>query len=208
MADIFISYAREDAAFALRLVGALKARGREVWVDQEEIAFTAKWWDECRDGIASADAVICVVSPDWTASATCQAELDHAVKLSKRLVPVVVREPPASEVPPDLAQINWFVFGADADFEAQVDELVEVLAIDLDRATCTPGCCCEPMNGSAGVKTVACYCGGTSSARQSSGSPPRAAPSPTRCQARPSSYSPAGVRRSAARGVRSAWRSR
>lgn len=38
MADVFISYAREDRARAKRLAGALEARGLSVWWDREILA--------------------------------------------------------------------------------------------------------------------------------------------------------------------------
>ncbi|MFA4902404.1 MAG: TIR domain-containing protein [Desulfobaccales bacterium] len=37
MADVFISYAREDKDFVIRLNDALKVRQREGWVDLEDI---------------------------------------------------------------------------------------------------------------------------------------------------------------------------
>jgi len=43
MADIFISYSRKDKDFVHRLDESLKSRGREAWVDWEDIRPTEEW---------------------------------------------------------------------------------------------------------------------------------------------------------------------
>jgi hypothetical protein len=64
VADVFVSYAREDLPFVRRLADALQARNREVWVDLEEIIPSARWREEIRAGITEAHAVAFVISPD------------------------------------------------------------------------------------------------------------------------------------------------
>lgn len=133
MSDVFLSYAREDQPFAQRLTAALGARNREVWVDLENIIPAARWREEIQTGIADADAVAFIITPDWSASTVCQAELDYAVQVSKRLIPILARQTPAGDVPLALAELNWLPFQDGADFEAGVDRLVEVLDTDIDR---------------------------------------------------------------------------
>lgn len=88
MADVFLSYAREDLTFVRRLASALQARNRQVWVDLEDIIPAARWMEEILAGITEADAVVFVISPDSVASDVCRTELDYATDASKRLVPV------------------------------------------------------------------------------------------------------------------------
>ena len=133
MADVFLSYAREDLPFVRRLTTALQARNREVWVDLEDIIPSARWWEEIRTGITEAHAVAFVISPDSIASRVCRAELDYATEASKRLVPVLARQTPSKGVPSALAELNWLSFLDGTDFEAGVDRMVEVLDTDLDR---------------------------------------------------------------------------
>ena len=45
MPDVFISYSRKDKAFVEKLVTALEAKKRDVWVDFEDIPFASEWWD-------------------------------------------------------------------------------------------------------------------------------------------------------------------
>ena len=59
--------------------------------------------DEIRAAIAEADTVVAVMSAWHLArSSICAAELDHAVTLHKRVVPVVVRETPTELLPQEL----------------------------------------------------------------------------------------------------------
>ncbi|MEO7193786.1 MAG: TIR domain-containing protein [Pseudonocardiaceae bacterium] len=133
MADVFLSYAREDLPFVRRLTAALQARGREVWVDLEDIIPSARWMEEIRTGITEADAVVFVVTPDSVASEVCRTELDYATEASKRLVPILARDTPSGGVPSALAAVHWLSFLGGTDFEAGVDRLVEVLDTDIAR---------------------------------------------------------------------------
>ncbi len=41
--DLFLSYAREDAAFVRQLEAGLRAQGKAAWVDVEDIRPGADW---------------------------------------------------------------------------------------------------------------------------------------------------------------------
>ncbi len=133
MADVFLSYAREDLPFVRRLAAALQARNREVWVDLEDIIPSARWLEEIHTGITEADAVAFVITPDSVASEVCRTELGYATEASKRLVPVIARETPIEGIPSALTELNWLSFLDGTDFEAGVDRFVEVLDTDIDR---------------------------------------------------------------------------
>ncbi|MGB6163739.1 MAG: TIR domain-containing protein [Pseudonocardiaceae bacterium] len=133
MADVFVSYAREDLPFVRQLAEELTARNREVWVDLEGILPSARWMEEIRTAITEADAIVFVITPDSVVSKVCRIELDYASEQSKRLVPILIRQTPTGDVPPALAELHWLPFLDGTDFEARVDRLVEVLDTDLPR---------------------------------------------------------------------------
>lgn len=133
MAVAFLSYAREDLPFVRRLAAALQARNREVWVDLEDVIPSARWREEIRTGITTADAVVFVITPDSVASVVCREELDYATEAPKRLVPIIARKTSTASVPQTLAELSWLSFLDDVDFEAGVDRLVEVLDTDIDQ---------------------------------------------------------------------------
>src|SRR5882672_5715692 len=90
-AKVFISYAREDAAFVDRLDAALETGGFELLIDRSEIYAFEDWWKRIEALIVSADAVVFVLSPDSTASEVCGKEIAFAASLNKRLAPIVCR---------------------------------------------------------------------------------------------------------------------
>src|SRR5438128_8503338 len=102
MADIFISYAREDRDFVHRLDESLKSRGREAWVDWEGIRPTEEFMQAIHAAIEAADVFVFVLTPDSVASVICGRELAHAAAHNKRMVPIVAREVDAAAVPEPL----------------------------------------------------------------------------------------------------------
>ena len=92
MPDVFISYSRRDLEFVRRLDASLVARGKDVWVDWQDILPTAEWLEEVFEGIESSDNFLFVISPDSLTSEVCTRELGHALEQRKRLVPVLHRD--------------------------------------------------------------------------------------------------------------------
>jgi WD40 repeat protein len=101
MADIFVSYSRENSEFVRQLFDELVERGREAWVDWEDIPLTADWWQEIQQGIDEADAFLFVISPASIISPVCQLEVQYAAHHKKRLIPVVLGE--VANIPNDAA---------------------------------------------------------------------------------------------------------
>lgn len=130
--DVFLSYAREDKEFAERqLKGALVERGKEVWIDVEDIRGGASdWRASVWAGIESATVVVFVLTPDSLASDVCDEELQRATELNKRIIPVLRRSVDGLLVPPVLARPNWILARPEDDFDASVTSLVAALELD------------------------------------------------------------------------------
>ncbi len=132
MSHVFVSYSRKDRDAIAAIVSALRAADQEVWVDLEDIAPSAVWMEEIKTAITNADSVIFVISPDSVTSQVCGLELKHAVDLSKRVVPVVIRDTPVAAVPAPLRDIDWS-FVRPETFDADVARLVDILETDIAR---------------------------------------------------------------------------
>ena len=91
MADVFISYAREDQQFVRKVCEALKSHGREAWVDWTSIPPTVKWLSEIFAGIEGAAVFVFLISPESVRSPVCEQEIAHAVEHHKRLIPILHR---------------------------------------------------------------------------------------------------------------------
>ena len=134
MSDVFVSYSRRDKGFVLRLHEELTRRGKDVWVDWEDIPPTAEWFDEIRRGIDAADGFVYVVSPDSVASDVCRQEIDYAAARGKRVIPILHRElPGAAEVPELAAAHNWIFFRDEDPFDEATDTLVRAMETDLEH---------------------------------------------------------------------------
>jgi WD40 repeat protein len=141
MADVFISYSRQrESEFVDRLTAALTERGQEVWVDRSDIFPSSAWRPELEQAILEAHAFVFVISPESVSSEYCLAELDHAISLGKRIVPLLARETAIDTIPPTVAALHFLSFTDFQDpatvdrqrFEQQVDRLVEVLSTDVE----------------------------------------------------------------------------
>ncbi len=129
-ASVFISYAREDEGIVTRLGSALRANGRDVWVDTEDIRGTEEWARAIDAGIDSSDAIAFVLGPAFLASVQCRRELEYAVQKGKRLVPLLAHQVDPADVPSELGRLNWITIG-DVD-PAAVGALEQALDTDLD----------------------------------------------------------------------------
>ena len=132
MPDLFMSYSRKDKDFVRRLDESLKSRGREAWVDWEDIRPTEDFMQAIYGAIEGADTFVFVHTPDSVASVVCGREIAHAVAHNKRMVPVVARDVNADTVHEALAKLNWIFFRDSDDFEKATDTLISAFDTDLE----------------------------------------------------------------------------
>jgi WD40 repeat protein len=128
--DAFVSYAHKDAAFVVALKEALEHLGRNVWIDADDISPGAPWRRELGSGIEAADSFIFVITPDSLASPECRKELDRAVELGKRMVPVLLHD--ADGIPTELADVQFIDARNGADLERSLQSIVRALDTDHD----------------------------------------------------------------------------
>lgn len=132
MASVFISYSRKDIEAAHRLTEALKGQDLDFWIDWEGIEPTVDWWREIEKGIESADNFLFLISPHSINSKVCRQEIDHAFKNGKRLIPVVVQDVRAEDVPGELRLLNWIFLRETDDFEVAFAVLIRAIKTDYD----------------------------------------------------------------------------
>lgn len=131
MADVFVSYSRKDRDLVVRLHEALKAKGRETWVDWEGIPPTAEWLAEIYAAIEAADNFLFVLSPASVSSKICRLEVEHAVMHRKRLIPLVAADADPEAIPESLASLNWIFLRPQDSFESNFEKLLAALDTDL-----------------------------------------------------------------------------
>ena len=87
--SVFISYSRQDTAFARRVRDALESQGIFAWFDQAEIAPGVRdWEDAIRRAIQQSRALILIASPHSRQSPYVKDELALAQAYQLRVYPV------------------------------------------------------------------------------------------------------------------------
>lgn len=123
--ETFISYSRKDIEFVTQLFKRLKNAGIDPWLDKDDIPSAAFWEQEILVGIQFCHNFVYVISPDSVRSQYCDMELNHALALNKRIIPIVARAVSPETLRPSIGELNWIFF--DDDFEQGLTHLLELL---------------------------------------------------------------------------------
>lgn len=130
---VFVSYARGDAsAFVEDLVAGLRLIGFDPFLDRHDIAAGEDWEARLSGLIHSADTVVFVVSPAAIASKRCAWEVENAIAMSKRIIPVVALAVADADVPPALKRLNYIFFNEPFTFIRSLGQLGDALRSDVD----------------------------------------------------------------------------
>ena len=130
-AKVFISYSRKDAAFAERLAARLAQAHFVPLIDREAILPGEEWKERLSRLVLESDTVVFIISPDSAVSAVCRWELSEAQRHSKRLLPLIYRAAPTTDIPETVQAINWIDFCDDAGFSAASETLESALLTDI-----------------------------------------------------------------------------
>ncbi len=124
MNETFISYSRKDSPFVERLTKSLRHTGIDPWIDHEDIPPASLWRQEILVGIQYCHNFVYVISPDSLQSEYCNYELDYALALNKRIIPIVAADAQVVDVRPSVREFNFIFF---TDFEVGLADLLKVL---------------------------------------------------------------------------------
>jgi TIR domain len=134
---VFISYSRDDLKFADQLDAALNACGFECIIDRQGISGGEAWKRRLGTLISEADTVVFVLSPSSARSEVCAWEVEEAVRLNKRILPVICQPLEGASPPPQLRERNYIFFYEDpkapgSGFGTGLAKLVAALNTDFD----------------------------------------------------------------------------
>jgi TIR domain. len=118
----FLSYAREDAEFVLRLAKDLRVGGAGVWVDQLDISPGQRWDRAVEDALAKCLELVVVLSPAAVESTNVMDEVSLALEDGKTVVPVIHSQ---CKVPFRLRRLQYVDLSLD--YKAGLDRLLETL---------------------------------------------------------------------------------
>jgi hypothetical protein len=132
---LFLSYSRSDGAFVGRLSADLQQAGHDVWVDTDDIPGGSAWRRSIGEGIARADVVIVVVTPQSMASPNVEREVTVADEAGRRLLPVQAAD---AVIPPALSFVLAGVQRVDFTSRPYAEAFASLLAA-LQTVANTPG---------------------------------------------------------------------
>ncbi|MEM1136205.1 MAG: toll/interleukin-1 receptor domain-containing protein, partial [Bacteroidota bacterium] len=140
--DIFISYGRGNINspgskdLSLKLHKILEEKGFDVWLDHQDIPHAVDFQKEINEGIKNADSFIFIISPHAVASLYCMREIELAVELNKRIIPILHVLPDSElledALHPEIKKLNWVYFSEEADFDNALSQLEAALLTDQD----------------------------------------------------------------------------
>ncbi|NEP53598.1 MAG: toll/interleukin-1 receptor domain-containing protein, partial [Moorea sp. SIO3C2] len=129
--DAFISYGRADSkVFATKLHQRLTELGFRIWFDQQDIPLGVDFQNQIDDGIEKSHNFLFIIAPHSVKSAYCLKEIQLAVKLNKRIIPLLHVEPTDcwDKMHPIIEKINWIFFQDNKnDFETSLAGLLQVI---------------------------------------------------------------------------------
>ena len=91
---VFVSYARQDAAFEEQLSHELEKYLVSVYRDLEAIRPGESFQASIDEAIEQSSVVLCLVSPAYVNSQWCRRELETAFAHKRPIIPIVVKETP------------------------------------------------------------------------------------------------------------------
>ncbi len=125
----FISYAREDADFALKLAQDLRDSGAEVWIDQLDIKTGERWARSIERALISCSGLIFILSPDSVHSDNVMDEVEYALDKGKKVLPLMYRQ---VELPFRIRRRHY------TDFTSNYEKGLKRLKRDLKLAAPSP----------------------------------------------------------------------
>ncbi len=89
---VFVSYARENQDFVLRLVHDLRQHGVPIWFDQLAIPAGAQWDVVIENALEDATHVLLVMSKASVNSPNVRDEIDMAIDEDKTIIPILLED--------------------------------------------------------------------------------------------------------------------
>jgi hypothetical protein len=128
---IFITYAREDGAAVAQLGADLERSKRQVWIDRELTGGQA-WWEEILQQIRACDLYVFALSASSLDSRPCLRELEYALALGRRLLPIKIGEVSIQQAPRVIADAQV------VDYVGRTPDGVLALRDAIDHAPPSP----------------------------------------------------------------------
>jgi WD40 repeat protein len=133
MTQVIISYADEDRAAMEKIRHSLRRESITVWTNTTDIQTGEAFEEAIKRGIEQADNVVYLLSPDSVKSYFARQELDYALSLNKRIIPVLVRKTSSEPIPNILRNLHYIDLTdnvLEEDYHLDESQLLRILRQD------------------------------------------------------------------------------
>lgn len=131
---VFISYARQDMAFADRIAASLIDKGFHVSIDRRDLPFGQEWQQELAALVRNCDTLLFLVTPRSVSRPWCKWELQLAGELQKRIFPIMVEATDMRDIPDQLRRVNFLPSMSEGAFSFRSHMPQLVMALNTDQA--------------------------------------------------------------------------
>ncbi len=129
--DIYLCYSPHDTDFVQKINNSLESQGKITWFDKEYIS-QEHLEKESFEGIEQAHIFIYIISPNSVDSESCQAEIDYALSLNKKIIPVSYIPVHQSDMPVGMAGIPIIECTSENNFQTAFGAIVRLIDTDSE----------------------------------------------------------------------------
>lgn len=133
MTQVFLSYAEVDREVVDKIRKRLMREGFTLWLNTTDIQTGVDFQAAINRGIEEADTVIHLLSPAALQSQYCQQEVDYAVSLHKRIIPILIKPTDEAQVHPALRGLQYIDLTDNLDevtYQQDESQLLRILQQD------------------------------------------------------------------------------
>ena len=133
MTQVLISYSERDRETMEKIRNSLRRESLTVWTNTTDIQTGEDFQSAIDRGIEQTDNLVYLLSPDSVQSEYVRKEIDYAVSLHKRIIPVLVRETPPESLPKALQGVQYIDFTdnvAEDDYVLDESQLLKIIHQD------------------------------------------------------------------------------
>ncbi len=133
MTEAFLSYSTKDISFRETIQSSLTRRNITTWSNKGNIATGELFGKAINLGIEQADNFLFFISPESVKSKYCLAEVTHAAKYNKRIIPIYIDTTPEELLPPEIKTLQYIDFRGAFENEVKYQKAMEQLLVEIAK---------------------------------------------------------------------------